>query len=116
MLWKRSFIRSFVLFFGFFNGLWLSLGFNPKQEVLNMIKTYLLDHHLVPQIVLTWLPIAVFVFMVGLLIYRGGWIGVLAVVLGFIAGLLVLINPVYSAMLLLSGFLLGLVAPKQRYL
>jgi len=101
MLWKRSFIRSFVLFFGFFNGLWLSLGFNPKQEVLNMIKTYLLDHHLVPQIVLTWLPIAVFVFMV---------------VLGFIAGLLVLINPVYSAMLLLSGFLLGLVAPKERYL
>lgn len=86
---QPSFLREFVLGFGFFSGLWFRLGFDPEARILAFVTKYVQSLHPDQSVLIFFqiLPILVTVASVlGAFIY-GRTLGVIAVGCAFAAGL-----------------------------
>jgi len=107
MISARMFFRKFVILFGFLNGLWVAFGIDPKAEIFGRLQPYVssLDPKL--GFYFTFLPIALLVFMALFTYSAGKWIGMLAVILGFIAGMSILVSPKLSLVLVIIALFLG---------
>ncbi len=88
---RRAFLKSSVVGFGFLSGLWVHLGFDPQTFVFELLQKILLKFE--PQYadtikaVFLALPIIITCTAVLLAFRRGGWFGLAAVSLAFLAGL-----------------------------
>lgn len=111
----QTFLKEFVILFGFLNGLWLALGVNPGARLLEVLVGIV--ENLVSgapvRVLFTFAPILFVVAMLWLIYRRGGWVGFLAVGLGFVAGLQVLAAPELSFFLLLAALVLGFLATRR---
>lgn len=94
--------------------MWLAVGVNPGamlwEVVLEWVERF--DPSTPVLFLLALVPLALLVGMVVLIFKKGGWLGSLAVVLGFVAGLQVVSAPPTSLLLLLAAAALGYVATK----
>lgn len=106
------FLKEFVILFGFLNGLWLAIGVNPGAELLEVLQGILegLLAGAPVRFLFTLLPLLFLGGILYLIHKRGGWLGFVAVGLGFVAGLQVLAAPRVSFFLLLAAMALGYVA------
>lgn len=106
------FLKEFVILFGFLNGLWLALGINPGAELLEVLRGIVesLLAGVPVRFIFTLLPLVFLGAILWLIHKRGGWLGFLAVGLGFVAGLQILAAPRVSFFLLLAAMALGYVA------
>ena len=106
----KNLIRSLVIGFGFLNGVWLAIGINPQDELIKFLQPLLIGLHPIMKTLFIVLPTIILIgtIITLLSIYKkGGVLGSLAVIMGFVAGALVLINYVLSAGLLLIALILG---------
>jgi len=108
---EKSFIQEFVLGFGFLSGLWIYVGVNPETEIfkalLSVITALNPDHGLG---FLFWLiPILVLLLSLVGTFFIGGWVGLIAVGVAFLAG--ILIGNTLGIILLGLALVLGFIAP-----
>ncbi len=111
---RRSWISSLiglVVILGFLNGVWLTLGVKPGEEVWKAL-TKLVGFFL-PQtglLSVLWLvPSVILVWQLWRSWALGGILGLIAIALGFVAGLLIL-APLVAIVVLAVAIVLALAA------
>jgi hypothetical protein len=112
MAFGKSFIGQFVLGFGFLSGFWIRVGVSPQQVVIsalgNFVHTSISPHPLLYSIFLV-LPALFTTFALVGAWWSGGILGLIAVGLAFLAGMLV---PAFVCIpLILGAIVLGAIAP-----
>ena len=109
------FVQEFVLLFGFLSGYWIYAGVNPETEILKAFLEVIVE--LAPSIapgvsLISWMiPIVLIIGCISTSLAVGGWIGLLAVGLAFVGGLMIESIGVY---LLLIAILIGLFATSAK--
>lgn len=110
-----TFLKEFVVLFGFLNGLFLSLGVSPGATLLDVVAGILdslTGGNGTVRLALTLLPLALLAAVLSLIGRRAGWLGFVAVGLAFVAGLWLLAAPTPAFFLLLAALALGYVAAR----
>lgn len=110
-----AFLREFVVLFGFLNGVWLAVGVNPGAKLLEVLAGILLNltgREGTLQLVLTLLPVILTVVTLFLILRKGGFVGLLAVIVALVGGMQILADPTVSLVLLLAAMGLGYFATK----
>ena len=107
--------KELIVGFGFLSGLWLAIGIDPEAEIFKFLNDFLTSISAPSQIIffLQILPTALFIFSIISIYKKGGIPGFIAVGLAFLGGLSVLLNPLYSAILLVIALILGLMSFKK---
>ncbi len=110
-------IKEIIIGFGFLNGLWFAIGTSPETEILGFINKYV---GLLPEILQKILMIIPFV-LIGLTIitilsiyHKGRVLGIIAVLLAFISGAIVLKYWKISLIILLVSIIIGLIGFKKK--
>lgn len=110
------FINEFVIGLGFLSGLWIAVGIDPLAEVFKALATIL--NTLNPDSGFGFLffviPIIILICSILGTYVLGGGLGLVAVGCGFFGGLLILISPIISAILLVLGMGVGIAAVNLR--
>ena len=110
----QVFLKEFVVLFGFLNGVWVAVGVNPGATLLRVAEGYfenLLSGRLV-ETLFALVPLLFLVAMLVIIFRKGGWLGLAAVALAFMAGVSILSAPATSLLLLLVAFAAGFVATR----
>ncbi|GEM_PF-4868839 len=105
-----AFLKEFVVLFGFLNGVWIAVGVNPGQEFLSILRGVvesLAGANGAVEFLFTAIPLALLVAALAAIWRRGGWLGLVAVALGFVSGLYVVAEPRFSFGALLVALALG---------
>lgn len=111
------FLKESVILFGFLNGVWVAVGVNPGQRLVEVLADVLfkLSPTRGAEALVTLLPFLL-TGLVLLLVYKvwrkGRWLGMAAVACGFLAGMQILGDPLSSLTLLAAAGLLGYAATK----
>jgi len=107
----KAFIEEFVLGFGFLSGVWVKIGIDPTSEVIKFLGNIFQQY--VQNSSFTFVFWAIpFLIMAGSLwgaFKVGGLLGILAVVAGFFAGML--LGGSMWLILLIVAVVLGFIAP-----
>lgn len=107
-----AFVQEFVIGFGFFSGLWIYVGVDPEAQLAEALLSVLkaISPSMASNMsILFWvIPIIMTIGSIVASLLIGGWLGLVAVFLAFLGG--VFIGSI-GVWLLLSGVVLGFVAP-----
>jgi hypothetical protein len=109
-----SLVHVFILGIVLFCSLWIHLGINPEEKLLEHLSLFinnLLTMANLPD--LFWF-IPLFVLLTSIIVsFRiAGWLGLLSLSLVFLSG--IYIENLFSLVLLVIGMVLGLFAPLQE--
>lgn len=109
------FLKEFVVLVGFLNGVWAAVGVNPGETLLETLEGFLVA--LVGAsgalaFVFAFLPAVLLVGTLYFILRKGGWLGLVAVVVAFLGGMQVVSNPQASLLLLAVALGLGYVATR----
>jgi hypothetical protein len=108
------FIKVFVIGFGFLNGFWIAVRFNPETVITNAIAqalNYLAHGSGTLFLVLTFCSIPVSIFSAYTM---GGVIGLLAICVAFIGGMLLLTNITFALLLVGAAIIMGMFASHEH--
>ena len=110
------FINEFVIGLGFLSGLWIAVGIDPLAEVFKAFATILNTFNPDSGFGFLFFVIPIIILICSILVtyVMGGELGLVAVGCGFFGGLLILISPIISAILLVLGMGVGIVAVNLR--
>ena len=109
------FLKEFVVLVGFLNGVWAAVGVNPGETLLETLEGFLValvGASGLLAFVFALLPAILLVGTLFLILRKGGWLGLVAVVVAFLGGMQVVSNPQASLLLLLVAFALGYFATR----
>lgn len=113
---KKSidFFRRFVFVFGYLNGVWVAIGWDPKMEIFEFLKNF--ESYLAPGLLFLFglLPTMFLILMLYLVYDKARWWGFIAVLMAFAGGTMLLSAPVLSIMLLAISFVLSWFTVKKR--
>jgi hypothetical protein len=103
------FVNEFVVGLGFLSGLWSAVGVDPETEIFKAFSTIItaLNPNSGFDILFFVLPIVILIVSILGAYSMGGRLGLVAVGCGFIGGLLILLSPTISVILLLAGMVMG---------
>jgi hypothetical protein len=105
-------LRELIVGFGFLEGLWLAVGINPEAEVISAFTGMLVELQASAGyiILLKILPIIAVIGTLVLIYHLGGKLGLVAVGCAFLGGVLILVSPIISIILILIALGLGSIA------
>jgi hypothetical protein len=108
----EKFVQEFVVGFGFLSGLFLSIGINPENMIIESLIKALSEIN--PDVgsiglLFTILGILIAIFTLLAAYSIGGTVGVVALSIAFIGG--IFYYSIIGWILLLAGMFLGLIAP-----
>ena len=110
------FVQEIVIPFGFLNGVWIYIGVNPKAEVLKafslIVQTFAPNSQF--GLVFWLIPILTTIFYVLVSLLFGGWLGLIAVGLAYLAGLTILTGSFLGIVFFILAIILGFLAPIVR--
>lgn len=109
------FLKEFVVLFGFLNGVWVAVGVNPGATLLATLEGFLVA--LVGAsgplpFAFALLPAVLTGGALLLVLRRGGWVGLVAVLVAFLGGVQLVSSPTASLVLLAAALGLGYVATR----
>ncbi len=109
-------LKELITGFGFVEGIWLAVGVNPESEVLNALTDILVNLGVDTGSIflLQILPIIVLLGTIFTVYSVGGKLGMVAVGCAFVSGLLILVSPIVTVVLLLAALVLGGIAENER--
>jgi hypothetical protein len=113
----RNIVKELIIGFGFLNGLWFAIGTSPETEVLKFLGKYSSSFPEVIQKLLVIAPIILTVLTIITIIsvYRRGRIlGIIAIILSFIAGAVILKSWKTTLVLLLASMILALISFRDK--
>ena len=110
------FVNEFVIGLGFLSGLWVAVGIDPQAEIFKTFATIIktLNPNSGFGLLFFILPIIILICLILLTYFMGGKLGLVAVVFGFVGGLLILVSPWISMILLFIGMGLGIIAVESQ--
>jgi hypothetical protein len=111
----KTFLKEFIILFGFLNGLWVAVNFDPSAVIFKSVKV-VIDTLYPTNGLAVFFVLLPTILLIGTLIgiyYKGGVVGLLAVGLGFFAGTLIFTLPTISIGLLIGAFVIGYFAVRR---
>lgn len=107
---SATFFKEAIVFFGFLQGIWVSIGIRPLDIISGIVAPFI--ERLGPFVVFVFglLPIVMLALGIYLVWSKGKWVGIIAVLLGFIAGTMVLVSPYLSLVILAGAWVVGFFA------
>jgi len=111
---SKRFVKQFVLGFGFLSGVWVRIGFDPEDYVLNYAYTFL-DYIFPGNVLSPWfwiIPVLLLVASIFGAYKNGKVLGILSVFIAFMAGLSV--PDLYFLVLLVLAIIVGFIASKKK--
>lgn len=105
---SESFVQEFVVGFGLLEGIWIHIGTNPEQEIINALSFFSSTGNL--KILYSLFSLIAFLLTFYVAFKIGGYLGLIAVILAFISGIF-LDAPNVIAWTLLVALGLGWYAP-----
>ena len=114
---RRSIVRELVIGFGFLNGVWLAVGISPGDWIYNFVKPFITNMPPIMRTIFAIIPtilIIITAFTIFKTYQHGKVMGVIAVLLAFIAGGLILTNWIATAVLLAIALILGAISFRGR--
>lgn len=112
---RAIFLKEFVVLFGFLNGVWVAVGLNPGATLLETLQGFLFaltGGVGALEFVFALLPTVLLALMIYLILRKGGWLGLVAVLAGFVGGMQIVTNPKASLALLVVSMGLGWLATR----
>ena len=106
------FVNEFVIGLGFLSGLWIAVGIDPQAEIFKAFDTILKTLNPDSGFGFLFFVIPIIILICSILgtYLMGGKFGLIAIVSGFLGGLLILASPWISIILLFLGMWLGTIA------
>lgn len=115
----ERFVQEFVIGFGFLNGIFFAIGIDPEglliQTLIDLIAELNPEMAGLYAIVFGIVSILILIVFVLASYSFGGVIGLIAVIIAFISGAILLSFAIGGAILLILAILLGLFAPESNY-
>jgi len=113
---SRAYIWQFVIGFGFLSGIWTAFGIDPEEVILNALGrvagTIFQDPTLRQLFIL--LPTLLFLISIYSAYKKGRILGLVAVVIAYLAGLSILVSLGTTLFLLLAAIFIGYLATTRR--
>jgi small-conductance mechanosensitive channel len=114
---SRTYIWQFVIGLGFLSGLWTAIGIDPKEVFLNLLGS--VTGEIYPDPTLQQLFIILPLILLALSIWgaykKGRVLGLVSVVIAYVAGLSILVALWTSLVLLLVAIVTGYLATGRRW-
>lgn len=106
------FVNESVIGLGFSSGLWIAVGIDPQAEIFRAFATIIktLNPNSGFGLLFFIMPILILICLILGAYFMGGILGLVAVVSGLVGGLLILVSPWISIILLFLGMGLGIIA------
>jgi hypothetical protein len=113
---SRTYIWQFTIGLGFLSGLWTAIGIDPGEVVLNLIGTVTGEIYPDPTIRQLFIILPVILLALSILgaYKKGRVIGLVSVVIAYVAGLSILVALWTSLILLLAAIVTGYIATSRR--
>ncbi len=113
---SRTYIWQFVIGLGFLSGIWTAIGIDPEEVILNLLGS--VTGEIYPDPTLRQLFIILPTILLLLSIWgaykKGRVLGLVSVVIAYMAGLSILVALWPSLVLLLAAIVTGYLAPGCR--
>ena len=113
---SRSYIWQFVIGLGFLSGLWTAIGIDPQAFFFNILGKAVETVYSDPVIRSLFLILPVILFLVS--VYgaynQGRYLGLISVIIAYLAGLFILDATLTALGLLGIAILTGYIAPKRQ--
>jgi len=108
----RTYIWQFVIGLGFLSGIWTAIGIDPEEVLLNVLGTVsgaIYPDPLVRQLFIL-LPVILLIISVRRAYKRGKFLGLVSVLIAYVAGLSILVALPASLVLLAAAIVTGYLA------
>lgn len=110
-------VKEIIIGFGFINGLWFAIGTSPQDQILGFLNKHSSAMPTLLQKIMPIIPLilmAITIITIISIYRRGRTFGIIAVLMGFVSGAVILKNWQASLILLLASIVLGLISFKHQ--
>lgn len=106
---KKSnlFFKQSVIFFGFLSGFWTAIGIDPEKIIFGILQPWVEKLGSTAILIFGILPTALLILSLYLIYKKGRWLGFIAVLCGYIGGLLILVNLILALVFLTAAWIIG---------
>jgi chromate transport protein ChrA len=107
---RRSFTRELVIGFGFLNGLWAAIGVSPEEWIFTFLKPYISNLPVILRVIFAIIPtilLIITIYNIFKIYKKGKLLGIISVILAFVAGTLVFTNWIVTIVLLVVAMIVG---------
>lgn len=113
---SRSYLRDFVIGFGFLSGIWTAIGIDPQEVLINAVGVAAISLNPDPAVrtFFILLPSALLLLAAWGAYRKGKMPGIAAVIIAYVAGLSILVSLTTCLVLLLAAILIGFLATDRR--
>jgi hypothetical protein len=112
---SRTYIWQFVIGLGFLSGLWTAIGIDPQAVILDVLGNVVDTVYSDPAIRSLFLILPMILLLLSVLgaYMRGKFLGLISVIVAYLAGLLFLVSTVTALVFLGIAIIIGYLAPKR---
>ncbi|HUT38960.1 MAG TPA: hypothetical protein VMW77_06650 [Methanoregula sp.] len=113
---SRTYIWQVVIGLGFLSGLWTAIGIDPQEMILNILGNAAVSIYSDPAIrfLLLVLPTILFILSIIGVYKKGKVLGLISVIVAYIAGLFILISTMTALVFLGIAIIIGYLATNRR--
>ena len=113
---SRTYIWQFVIGLGFLSGLWTAIGIDPEAVILNALgkAADMVNPDQNIRSLFIILPTILLLLSIFGAYRKGHVLGLVAVIVAYLAGLSILVSSVTAILLLLAAVALGFLATNRR--
>jgi hypothetical protein len=113
---SRTYIWQFVIGLGFLSGLWTAIGIDPQEMVFNILGNAVDSVYSDPAVrsLLLILPTILFILSIIGAYKKGKVLGLISVIVAYIAGLFILISTMTALVFLGIAIIIGYLATNRR--
>lgn len=113
---SHTYIWKFVIGLGFLSGLWTAIGIDPQAVILDLLGNAVDTMYSDPGIrsLFLLLPTILLIFSLYSAYKKGRSLGIISVIVAYLAGLLILVSTVTALVFLTIAIITGYFAPRRR--
>ena len=111
-----TYLWQYVIGLGFLSGIWTAIGINPGAVILNVlgqVTEAIWPDPLVQRLFLV-IPVILLIISIVQAYRKGGILGLVAVIVAYVAGLSILVNLWTTILLLAAAIVTGYLATNRR--
>jgi uncharacterized membrane protein len=112
----KTYIWQFVIGLGFFSGLWMAIGIDPEEVILNTLGRVTDTMYPDPNIRTLFLILPTLLLLISIIsaYQKGRILGLAAVIVAYGAGLSILMSVISALFLLILAIIIGYLATNRR--
>ncbi|MDD1696853.1 MAG: hypothetical protein LUQ36_00665 [Methanoregula sp.] len=112
---SRTYIWQFVIGLGFLSGLWTAIGIDPQAVILDVLGNVVDTVYSDPAIRSLFLILPMILLLISVLgaYTRGKFLGLISVIVAYLAGLLFLVSTMTALVFLGIAIIIGYLAPNR---